>query len=193
MNQNIQLKIKKLPKALAELSHSNQFMKMSALCSFGICFLLVALCIYLAAKPPVVFSFAPDASVYQNSEMPKAENEVTKAIEAYIEKRYKWNPKTVRNQLDEAKAFIGTPTKQKYESAMVNIIRFSIEKNVSQRVYPYKIHIDLKRKTALIFGDRIMEIQGLKAAGDMNLELAFEFGPRASSNPWGIYIEKEKE
>jgi hypothetical protein len=193
MNQNIQLKIKKLPNALAELTHSNQFMKMAALCSFGICFLLGALCFYLAAKPPVVFSFAPDASVYQNSEMPNAENEVTKAIEAYIEKRYNWNPKTIKNQLDEAGAFIEPSTKQNYSAAMENVLRFSVEKNVSQRAYPNKIKIDLKKKTAFIFGDRITEIQGLKAAGDLSLELAFGFGPRTGSNPWGIYVVKEKE
>ena len=125
--------------------------------------------------------------------MPKPENDVTKAIEAYIEKRYKWTPKTVRGQLQGAKAFISSSTNKNYESAAVNIVRFSTEKNVSQRVYPYSIKVDLDKRTVSISGDRITEIQSLKAAGDLKLELTFDFGPRTDLNPWGIYIVKEKE
>lgn len=193
MNQNIQLKIKKLPRALAELSHSNQFLKMSAFCSYAVCFLLVALCIYQAARPPVVFSFAPDASIYQNAEMPKPENETKQAIKSYIERRYKWEPKTVRVQLESAKVFIDPSLAKNYDVAASNVSRFSIEKSVSQRVYANKIIVNLSKRTASVSGDRITEIQGLKATGDLKLELAFDFGPRTSLNPWGIYISKEKE
>ncbi len=193
MNQSIQLKIKNLPKALAELSHSNQFLKMSAFCSYGICFLLIGLNVYQTAKPPVVFSFAPDASIYQNAEMPKPENEIKQAVKMYLDKRYKWEPKTVRQQLANAKAFISTSSMQNYEKATINVSKFAIEKLVSQKVYPDKISVDLSKKTIAITGDRITSIQGLRAAGNLRLELSFEYGPRTVFNPWGIYISKEKE
>ncbi len=193
MNQKIQLKIKKLPRALAELSHSNQFLKMSAFCSYGVCLLLVALCIYQAAKPPVVFSFAPDASVYQNSEMPNPENEIKQAIKAYIERRYKWEPKTVRGQLEGAKVFIDSALTKNYDTAASNVARFSIEKSVSQRVFTNKILVNLSKRSVSVSGDRITEIQGLKAAGDLKLELSFDYGARSLTNPWGIYVTKERE
>ncbi|MBY0316105.1 MAG: hypothetical protein K2Q26_11330 [Bdellovibrionales bacterium] len=193
MNQTIQLKIKKLPRALAELAHSNQFLKISAFCSYGICLLLVTVCFYQSAKPPVVFSFAPDASVFQNAEMPKPENEIRQAIKQYVEKRYRWEPKTVREQIDSARAFVAATALSSFSSGTSNVVRFSTDKNVSQRVYPYKIAIDMKTGVASVIGDRITEIQGLKAAGDLKLQLTFNYGPRTAKNPWGVYITKEKE
>jgi hypothetical protein len=51
----------------------------------------------------------------------------------------------------------------------------------------------MKDGTALITGDRVTSIQGLKAAGNLKLQLTFESGQRTKENPWGIYITKEKE
>lgn len=76
---------------------------------------------------------------------------------------------------------------------MQNVIRFSVDKIVAQRAYPVEIRVDLKKGVAVIEGDRITSIQGLKAAGDLRLELGFESGPRTGQNPWGVYVSKEKE
>lgn len=76
---------------------------------------------------------------------------------------------------------------------MQNVVRFSSERMVSQRVYPGEIQVDLKKGLATISGDRITSIQGLKAAGDLKLELSYESGPRTTLNPWGVYISKERE
>ncbi|MGE3263190.1 MAG: hypothetical protein AB7K68_15525 [Bacteriovoracia bacterium] len=77
--------------------------------------------------------------------------------------------------------------------SMQNVIRFSVDKIVAQRAYPVEIRVDLKKGIAVIEGDRITSIQGLKAAGDLRLELGFESGPRTEQNPWGVYVSKEKE
>ena len=76
---------------------------------------------------------------------------------------------------------------------MADIIKFSTSKAVAQRIYPDRVAVDLAKRTASISGDRVTAIQGLKAAGDLRLELTFDSGPRTAQNPWGLYILKERE
>lgn len=193
MNESIQLKFRKLPKALAELSHSNQFLKMSAFAAYLICGLMLTLLFYQAIKPTAVLTLAPDGSFYKEAQKPDPKIEIERAVREYLKYRYNWTPKTVTGQVDKAKAFILPSTRRSFDGAMQNVVRFSVEKIVAQRTYPVEIQVDLKKSTVMLTGDRITSIQGLKAAGDLRLELAFESGPRTDDNPWGVYISKEKE
>lgn len=193
MNENIKLKIREFPKALAELSHSNQFLKISTLSAYGLCALMMMVIFYQATKPAYVLTLAPDASVYKEISKPDPKVEIESAIKEYIKHRYNWSPKTISEQVDKASVFILPSIKKKFNEAMKGIIRFSTEKMVEQRVYPYEIKVDKKKKVVLIAGDRITSIQGIKAAGDLHLELAFDFGPRTEINPWGIFVKKEVE
>jgi len=193
MNQSIQLKIKAFPKALGELTHSNQFLKMTAFVSLGLCLLLAGANYLLASKPPVVLSMAPDASLYEAIAEPKAENAIRQVVNEYLKLRYRWEPKTVAAQIKAAQAFIPSAIHRAYDSSTANVIRFAQDKLVAQRVYPETVSINLAKKTVFIQGDRVTSIQGLRAAGELKLELSFDFGPRTSVNPWGIYITREKE
>lgn len=193
MNQSIQLKMKALPKALGELAHSNQFLKLSALISFALCLLLAGAIYLLASKPPVVLSMAPDASLYETIAEPKAENAIRQVVIEYLKLRYRWEPKTVVAQIKAAQAFIPSAIRGAYDSSTANVIRFAQEKLVAQRVYPEKVSINLEKKTVLILGDRVTSIQGLRAAGELKLELSFDYGSRTSANPWGVYITRERE
>ncbi len=76
---------------------------------------------------------------------------------------------------------------------MASVVKFALDRDVLQRVYPTDMKVDLKSQTVFITGDRVTAVQGLKAAGNLNLALEFESGPRTLNNPWGIYITKEKE
>ncbi len=193
MNKSVHLKIRKLPKALAELSHSNQFLKISAFSAYLICGFLITLLFYQAIKPTAILTLAPDGSFYKEVPKPDPKFEIERAVREYMKYRYNWNPKTVGNQSSKAEAFILPSTKQNFETSMQNVVRFATEKIVSQRAYPVEIQIDLKKSVVLVLGDRITTIQGLKAAGDLRLELGFESGARTEINPWGVYISKEKE
>lgn len=193
MNENIKLKIRKFPKALAELSHSNQFLKISTLSAYGLCAFMMMVIFYQATKPARVLTLAPDASIYKKISKPDPKVEIERAIKEYIKHRYNWNPKTISEQIDKASIFILPSIKKKFNEAMKGVIRFSTEKMVEQRAYPYEIKVDKKKKIVLIAGDRITSIQGIKAAGDLHLELAFDFGPRTEINPWGIFVKKEVE
>lgn len=193
MKTQIQLQMKKFPQALAELSHSNQFLKMSAFAAFLICGLLITLLFFQAVKPAPILTLAPDASLYQAAAKPKPEVEVERAIREYIKYRYNWEPKTVVKRIDDAEAFILPGTRKTFAGSMTNVVRFSTEKMVGQKAYPEKIVIDLGKSEARITGDRVTSIQGIKAAGDLSLKLSFESGPRTEANPWGIYVQKELE
>ena len=111
----------------------------------------------------------------------------------YLKYRYNWTPKTVSSQVGKAGDFILSSTRRAFEGSMQNVVRFSVDKIVAQRAYPVEIRVDLKNSVVVIEGDRITSIQGLKAAGDLRLELGFESGPRTEKNPWGVYISKDKE
>ncbi len=80
-----------------------------------------------------------------------------------------------------------------YQGAVANVARFSTDRLVSQKVYAEEIKVSLEKKTVAISGARVTDIQWLKAAGDLRLELSFESGPRTKANPSGIYVTKEKE
>lgn len=193
MNESVKLRLRKLPKALAELSHSNQFLKISTFSLLALTGLMLMVLLYQATKDPLVLPLAPDGSVYMNAPKPDPKNEVERAVREYLKHRYNWTPKTVAASVESARAFILPSTLKVYDSAMQNVVRFSSERMVAQRVYPGEIEVDLKKGIAVISGDRITTIQGLKAAGDLKLELSFESGPRTPSNPWGVYVQKEIE
>lgn len=193
MNESVKLQLRKLPKALAELSHSNQFLKVSTFSLLALIGLMSMILFYQVTRAPLVLPLAPDGSTYLNAPKPDPKIEIERAVREYLKYRYNWTPKTVAASVASARVFILSSTVKVYDSAMQNVVRFSSERLVAQRIYPAEVEVDLKKNLATISGDRITTIQGLKAAGDLKLELSFESGPRTPSNPWGVYIASEKE
>lgn len=190
----IQMKGASFPKILAQLTHSNQFLKVFSVSAMGLCIVSLFAVVTLGTRDPVVLTLTPSAAVMSQVERPKPEDEIRAAIRTYIERRYKWEPVNVVQRLKEAEVFVASNSMNAYRSAAVNVARFSTEKLVSQRVYAADgMKVDLTKKTVSISGDRITSIQGMKAAGDLRLELSFESGTRTEQNPWGVYITKEKE
>lgn len=193
MKTQLQLQMKKFPQAIADLTHSNQFLKMSAFSAYIICGLLITLLFFQMIRPTRVLTLAPDANLYQQAPKPKPEIEIERAIREYIKYRYNWEPKTVAKRIDDAEAFILPGTRKTFAGSMANVVRFSTEKMVGQKAYAEKVIVDLGKNEVRVTGDRVTSIQGIKAAGDLSLKLSFESGPRTEANPWGIYIQKELE
>lgn len=188
-----QLKNSQFPKMLSDLSHTNQFLKI---------FSMVTLCLVLASffvifsltnQEPIILTLTPEGKILEKTKMPKAEDLIREGINRYLEKRYTWVPSDVQKKLADSSFFVSPTSQKAFGEAMANIIHFSLEKQVAQKVYPSNIEINIKDGTALVTGDRVTSIQGLKAAGNLKLQLSFESGPRTKENPWGIYITKEKE
>ena len=193
MQTKISLKQMKFPKVLAELIHSNQFLKIfSALC-LAIVFLCLILVFVLVNRSPFILTFDTQGSVIESGSALNPEAEIRAAIRHYLNLRYQWTPEKVKEKLTQTQAMIHQTAMKAYLGSISNVIRFSMDKQVTQRVYGNKMDINLDRKIANISGDRVTTIQNLKVAGDLKLELTFEFGPRTKENPWGIYILKEVE
>lgn len=193
MNESLQLKIRKLPKALGELSHSNQFLKISTFALLVLCGVMLMILFYQATKEPVVLSMAPDGSVYKEAPRPDPKVEIERAVLEYLKLRYNWTPKTVAANVEQARSFIFPSALKVFDGSMQNVIRFSSDRIVAQRVYPVDVEVDLRKSIAIVIGDRITSVEGLKAAGDLKLELKIESGPRTERNPWGVYVSGEKE
>lgn len=193
MLTKIELKSTKLPKLLSDLSHSNQFLKMFSTSLLGITLSAVIVISVLATRDPVVLTLTPDAEIFKKSDMPELKDEIRAAMTRYIDLRYKWSPGNVKQHMAAAEAFVHPTALKAYQSATSNVVRFSTEKQVAQRAYVVALEPNSEKKIVSVSGDRITSIQGLKAAGDLKLELSFETGPRTENNPWGIYVTKEKE
>lgn len=191
--KNIELKSANLPKLLSDLTHSNQFLKLFSMFLFCVTLLSLATTFLLVAKPLTVITLAADGKTMAQTELPKLEDEIKAAITHYLDLRYKWTPQTVKSQLAGAQKMIHSSAIKAYQVAADNLVKFSVEKQVSQRIYANDIRVDLEKKTALIVGDRISAIQGMNAAGNLRLELSFEYGQRSSENPWGVYFLAERE
>lgn len=189
----IKLKSTELPRKLGELMHSNQFLKLFSIASLFLVGLMLIAVIVMATKEPTVITLNADGLKLEKTSIPKAEDQIREGIKRYLEKRYQWEPENVIKKLKESEEFITPKALRTFQDAVSNVAKFSVDKVVSQKVYPSDIKVDLKNQTALITGDRVTSIQGLKAAGNLKLELTFESGPRTKENPWGLYISKERE
>lgn len=182
-----------MPTTVGELIHSNQFLKFFSITTLLLVFMAFGVIFVLMTKEPIVITLGPDGKAIERTMLPKAEDQIREGIKRYLEKRYQWEPSNVIKKLKESEEFIHPKAINAFRNATANVSTFSVEKVVSQSIYPNKIEIDLKSNKAIITGDRITSIQGLKAAGNLKLELTFESGSRTKENPWGLYISKERE
>lgn len=193
MQTKIQIKALKLPKLLGDLTHSNQFLKMFSISLVGITGLALTLIFVLSTRAPVVLTLSQSAEPVTQLSPPNPKQEIEVAMRRYLELRYQWAPENVKKKLSDALSMVHSSAMKAYLGAVANVVKFSLDKQVSQRAYATSLKVDLGQKLVYISGDRITAIQSIKAAGDLRLELYFEFGPRNKENPWGIYVTKEKE
>jgi hypothetical protein len=193
MHKAISLKNSRFPKIFADLTHSNQFLKVFAATSLLMSLLTLVTLFFQLNKDPFVIALTNDGKSFERILIPKAEDQIKEGVKHYLQKRFQWEPKDVIKKLKESESFVLPGSLKAFQAAVTNVSKFSIEKTVSQTVYPTQIDVDLVRKVAFVKGDRVTSIQGLKAAGTLNMQLHFDSGPRTVQNPWGVYITKEKE
>ena len=179
---------------LGELTHSNQFLKLFSLITLFVTSLALIVAFGAQNKTPIIVPLAKDGTEIERMDVvPKAEDQIDAATRRYLELRYHWDPKTVQAKFKSAEKFILPSAMKAFNAATGPIVKFSTEKQVSQKVYPDHLFVSLADKTVSVTGDRLTDIQGLRAAGNLKLTLFFENGPRTPENPWGVYIVKEKE
>jgi hypothetical protein len=190
---NVDLKQPKLPKLLSDLTQSNQFLKVLSISTTCIAAIALILIFVLATRTPVVLTMDTKAQIVDRESLPNPEIEIQAAIKHYLGLRYQWTPENVKQKLSAAQSMVHSSAIKSYLGAALNVGKFSAEKQVAQRVYAASIKVDVEKNVVHVLGDRITAIQGLKAAGDLKLDLNFDYGPRTKENPWGVYFVKEHE
>ena len=193
MNETIHLKNSNLPRMLGELMHSNQFLKFFAIVALFLTTLSMVVVLTVVNKAPTVLTLLSDGSAVEKTTLPKPEDQIDKAVRRYLELRYRWEPKTIQSKIKQSESFILPTAVKAFETSTAPIVKFATEKLVSQKMYADHVFVNLENKSASISGDRLTDIQGMRAAGPLKLTLFFENGPRTPENPWGVYISKEKE
>ncbi len=182
----------KFPRLLAETLHSNQFLKMFSIYALILSIITASAVTFLVTRDPLIITLDSQGKQMEMVK-PQVENMIKETVRSYLYVRYNWSPQNVKMNLKNAEVFIHPSLLKSYQTSIGKVEKFGVEKTVSQTLYTDSITIDLNRKVAIVVGNRITAIQGLRAVGAFKLELSFESGSHTSSNPWGIYITQEKE
>lgn len=193
MQNKLHLKSSSMPKMMGSLMHSNQFLKIFSLTALCLSIVLGLGLMFSLNKEPLVITLTPDGNILAKVDYPKPVDEIKVATRAYINLRYNWEPTDVVKKLKASEAFLLAQSLKAFQGAVFHVAKFSTDKQVAQKAYVNQIEVNLAQKTISVRGDRVTSIQGLKAAGNLKLQLSFENGPRTEQNPWGIYMTMEKE
>lgn len=179
---------------MAKLLHQNHVLKLLTLGAYGVCALCLIYSVTLTSRGPVIVPLDKVGSrIAVNDSTAWTEEVVEEAVKEYLNHRYCWNPKNQSAQMNTTKKFISDGSRSAFDRVANELLQFSKDKAVSQRVYATSVQIDTEQNVATVVADRFNEIQGLKAASVLNVKLHFERGKPSLENPWGFYVTKEEE
>lgn len=150
--------------------------------------------VVLAFKRPLIVSVTNEqtsAVQYQEPNPDRLLREVIRAIESYLRKRHNWDPTTIEAKSKEAVLYIAPDFREKFFVNVQEQIRVAKEKQVSQRLFPYEPQVDMKGKKTTVKAERILIVNGIRAAQALTLEVGFTLGERTERNPEGVYVTSE--
>lgn len=178
----------------ADEEAQNRILKYLLLLATAMTAVQLVVIVVLALKQPIIVSVTDeDTRAVQTQEL-SAERllrEVSRAVENYLRKRHNWDPTTIEVKSKEAVLYIAPEFREKFFVNVQEQIRLAKEKQVSQRLFPYEPQVDMKGKKATVKAERILIINGLRAAQGLTLEVGFTLGERTDRNPEGVYVTSE--
>ncbi len=186
------LTVKSFPTLVESFAKENLNIKVLCGILLALTFMALLMMTYLVKRGPTVVALSSDGEIAQ-IETKITDLQIIAAAKAYVGYRYNWTSVSISDRLKKAELFVQPSLVNAFEKSMVNVQKFVHDKNVSQRVYPKSVDVDLKSQTISIKADRITEFENLKAASEMTLKLGFKIDSRSAVNPWGVYITKESE
>lgn len=145
-------------------------------------------------KPPIIAVSSTESRVLTviPPKKEQLEAEVRRTVTGYVLAHYNWEWKSIDGVFREAARYVSPDFTKRFLAANQEQIRIAREKKVSQRFYLAEVTLDLKSKTVRVSGDRILLVEGLKAASVLSVEVQFDYGARTEENPEGVYIVGEK-
>jgi hypothetical protein len=173
----------------------NAFLK-GLLVGLSILFALqsVIVCILSFRKPVLIAVEKSETQIIQSK--PPSEEilslELKRVVQSYLEAHYNWDPSTIESAHQLASQYVSEELIKAFKLANAEQVKLAKEKKLSQKVYIANLQVDSKSLTARGTLDRILMVDGLRAASVLTLEIHFQYGPRTTNNPEGIYITEEK-
>lgn len=157
---------------------------------------LLVTVINLASKKPLLISKEINGhSLLANTKPVSKEfikSELVNSITRFAKLRHNWNYKNINKQLTKSSVFVAQSFKEQFIKANKPQVKTAKKKKISQRFYlSSKVKISLETKEALITGDRILIVEGLRATQPMSFKISYQFGERTTANPEGVYIRSE--
>ena len=173
----------------------NRFLKVLLGYFFALsCVLSIVVLVLSLRKPPVIAVSSTESRILTITPPPAdlLEAEVRRAVQGYVSAHHNWEWGKIDEAFQAASRFVHPDFTKKFLAANEAQARVAKEKRVSQRFYVSSARFDQKAKTGTVSGDRILLVEGLRAANPLTLEIEYDFGPRTEANPEGVYITGEK-
>ena len=180
------------PQMVQAFAKENFNLKVLSGSCLGLLFLSLIVIAYLVKRGPTVIALDNTGEVAR-VETKVTDLQIQSAVKEYLSHRYSWDEKTIGDNLKKAEFFVQPGLTASFKKSMIETIKYVREKKVKQRLYPKRIDVNLKEKTASIIADRITEFDNLKAATETKVKLWFDVDDRTVVNPWGVYVTKELE
>lgn len=173
----------------------NQFLK-GLLAFFMVIFgIETAALVTLAMRRPLVLGLSSDQTKVLVVEPPKQElleAEIKRTTKGYLEAHYHWTFSTIEENFKIASKHVAPQFEKAFLAANQEQLKFAKEKKLSQRFFVSETKLDLKTKRVTVEAERILVVEGLRAANLTTIEVQFDYGARTETNPEGIYVTSEK-
>jgi hypothetical protein len=124
----MELKLKgiSLPKMLSDLTYKYHVLVVITVGSMIVSAFSAIGMIAMSAKAPTVLALSSRGDIFDRSDLPKPEDEIKQAISHYVNYRYKWNAKTVVENIKKAESFIDTKSLAAFPGVTVKFPAFSV-------------------------------------------------------------------
>lgn len=155
---------------------------------------LIMICA-LAFKKPLIISVTNEKTATIEQSEPNSDalmREIIRAIKNYLKTRHNWDWTTIEAQTKSGAQYLAPDFREKYLIRSQEQIRLSKEKQVAQKLFVDEPEIDLKNKKAVVKTERILIVNGIRAAQELVFEISYSLGARTESNPEGIYIVSDE-
>lgn len=149
----------------------------------------------LACRKPLIVSLSGQQTSRVQYIEPDANailREIIRVIENYLRTRHNWDWTTIEARSKASVPYVAPEFREKFLLTVQEQIRLAKDKQIAQRLFPDEPTVDLKGKKATVHAERILIVNGIRAAQGLNLEIGFNRGERTTENPEGVYIVSEK-
>ena len=153
----------------------------------------IALAVLALRKPTLIAVTSTESKFLAvtppNQELLEAE--LRRAVTGYLTAHYNWDPSSIEASFQAASKYVDPSFVKTFLNANQEHIRLAKEKSLSQKFFVSSMNIDLEKRRVVVEGERIIMVEGLRAANSVSIEIKFEFGKRTIKNPEGVFIVGE--